>query len=119
ASAASESADPASTVTGNTPPAVPARLLGAHMPTAGGLYKSLRAGKEITCSAVQLFTSSPRQWSHPPLSTEEVAAFHAARAETGIAFTCAHDSYLINLAAPASDVLERSREAFRGELDRA
>ncbi|HZO87011.1 MAG TPA: deoxyribonuclease IV [Chthonomonadaceae bacterium] len=100
-------------------PAVPGRLLGAHMPTAGGLHKSLLAGKAIGCTAVQLFTSSPRQWSHPPLSAEEVAAFHAAREQTGIAFTVAHDSYLINLAAPAADVLERSRKAFRAELDRA
>jgi deoxyribonuclease-4 len=97
----------------------PKRLLGAHMPTAGGLRNSLLAGKEIGCTAVQLFTGSPRQWSHPPLADEEVAAFHAALEQTGIAFTAAHDSYLINLAAPTSDVLERSRHAFRGELDRA
>src|SRR5437762_1954807 len=97
----------------------PARLLGAHMPTAGGLHNSLLAGKEIGCTAVQLFTGSPRQWSHPPLAEEAVVAFHAARKETGIAFTVAHDSYLINLASPAADVLDRSCEAFRGELDLA
>jgi deoxyribonuclease-4 len=95
------------------------RLLGAHMPTAGGLAKSLTRGKEIGCTAVQLFTGSPRQWGHPPLKPEEIAAFQAAREATGIAFACAHDSYLINLAAPAPDVLERSRKAFRSELDRA
>lgn len=95
------------------------RLLGAHMPTAGGLEKSLLAGKEIGCTAVQLFTGSPRQWSHPPLAEERIAAFHAAREQTGIDFTVAHDSYLINLAAPMADLLERSRKAFRSELDRA
>src|SRR5579871_719420 len=79
---------------------VVARLLGAHMPTAGGLQKSLLAGKEIGCTAVQLFTGSPRQWSHPPLAEEEVAKFLSAREQTGIGFTVAHDSYLINLAAP-------------------
>ncbi len=101
------------------PQAVPTRLLGAHMPTAGGLHTSLLAGKAIGCSAVQLFTGSPRQWSHRPLSAEEVATFRDAHQQTGIAFLCAHDSYLINLASPAADVLERSRKAFRGELDRA
>ncbi len=95
------------------------RLLGAHMPTAGGLKLSLIAGKKIGCTAVQLFTGSPRQWSHPPLKEADIRAFHEARTETGMAFTVAHDSYLINLAAPSSDVLERSRDAFRGELDRA
>jgi deoxyribonuclease-4 len=30
-----------------------------------------------------------------------------------------HDSYLINLAAPESDIREKSIEAFRGEIERA
>lgn len=115
----SEGSDPAPAAAEAVAVSSPNRLMGAHMPTAGGLYKSLLAGKEIGCSAVQLFTGSPRQWSHPPLQEEAVAAFHAAREATGIAFTVAHDSYLINLAAPSADVLERSYKAFRGELDRA
>jgi deoxyribonuclease-4 len=89
------------------------------MPTAGGLKNALLEGKKIGCTAVQLFTSSPRQWNHPPLKEAEVAEFLAAREATGIAFVAAHDSYLINLAAPDPYVLERSRHAFRGELDRA
>ncbi len=89
------------------------------MPTAGGLHKSITAGQQIGCTAVQLFTGSPRQWSHAPLESEAIAAFQKARDASDIAFTVAHDSYLINLAAPAADVLERSRSAFRGELDRA
>jgi deoxyribonuclease-4 len=97
----------------------PKRPLGAHMPTAGGLHKSLIAGQAIGCTAVQLFTGSPRQWSHAPLEAEAIATFHKAREASDIVFTVAHDSYLINLAAPAADVLERSRNAFRGELDRA
>ena len=97
----------------------PQRPTGAHMPTAGGLHKALIAGQEIGCTAVQLFTGSPRQWSHPPLEAETIANFHKVRDASTIAFTVAHDSYLINLAAPANDVLERSRNAFRGELDRA
>lgn len=95
------------------------RLLGAHMPTAGGIHKSLIAGKEIGCSAVQLFTGSPRQWHHPPLDPEVAEQFRRTRDEHGIAFTVAHDSYLINLAAPDPDILDRSLKAFRRELDRA
>lgn len=95
------------------------RLLGAHMPTSGGMYKSLVSGKEIGCNAVQLFTGSPRQWAHPPLKEEEVEKFLKAKEDTGIRFTVAHDSYLINLAAPSEEVMEKSHKAFRGELDRA
>lgn len=95
------------------------RLIGAHMPTAGGLKNSLTAGLEIGCTAVQLFTGNPRQWSHPSLTDDEVREFRKTHEQTGIPFLVAHDSYLINLAAPAADVLERSRSAFRGELERA
>ena len=95
------------------------RLIGAHMPTSGGLYKSLTAGKEIGCTAVQLFTCSPRQWFHPALKQPDIEAFLEAKAETGVGFTAAHDSYLINLAAPSEEVLSKSKRAFRTELDRA
>lgn len=89
------------------------------MPTAGGLSNSLTGGKAIGCTAVQLFTGSPRQWHHPPLDPEVAAKFRQTQAETGIAVAVAHDSYLINLAAPDPDILDRSRKAFRRELDRS
>ena len=41
------------------------------------------------------------------------------REETGIEFACAHDSYLINLAAPNEETMAKSTKAFRSELDRA
>lgn len=96
-----------------------ARLMGAHMPTSGGLYKALISGKENGCTAVQIFTGSPRQWNHPPMKDETISAFREAREQTGIDSLIAHDSYLINLAAPSAEILERSKVAFHGELDRA
>jgi len=89
------------------------------MPTSGGLYKSLNSGKEIGCTAVQLFTCSPRQWNHPSLKPEDIKLFVEAIGSTGITFTVAHDSYLINLAAPSEEILEKSRKAFLSELERA
>ncbi|HEV2471741.1 MAG TPA: deoxyribonuclease IV [Chthonomonadales bacterium] len=96
----------------------PGRLIGAHMPTSGGIAKSLLAGKEIGCTAVQVFTCSPRQWSHAPLKDEDIASWRRAQEETEMAFTVAHDSYLINLATPSDEILQKSRHAFRDELDR-
>ena len=97
----------------------PGRMFGAHMPTAGGLHKSLLGGSGIGCDVVQLFTANPKQWTHAPLSAEIIKNFRDAQASTGIANTVAHDSYLINLAAPTPAVLEKSQIAFREELDRA
>ena len=94
-------------------------LLGAHMPTSGGVQNAIISGQEIGCAAVQLFTASPRQWKSPELKEETIAAFQKAKAASGVQRTVAHDSYLINLAAPEGEVREKSRAAFRAELERA
>lgn len=109
--------DVSQSFTGNQAPN--ARLIGAHMPTAGGIVNSLTTGQAIGCSAVQVFTCSPRQWNSPDLSPEVAAQFRQTQRELGIEFTVAHDSYLINLCAPDAAILERSCGAFRKELDRA
>lgn len=95
------------------------RLIGAHMPTTGGLHNALISGKAIGCSAVQLFTKSPKQWFGSAPSAEAVEKFQAVREETGILFVCAHDSYLINLASAAEEVMEKSLRAFTSELEYA
>ena len=94
-------------------------LLGAHMPTAGGLHTAIGSGKAIGCEAVQIFTASPRQWRSAPLSQTAVDAFRDACRTHGIDLVIAHDSYLINLAAPEGPVIEKSRVAFREEMERA
>ncbi len=95
-------------------------LLGAHMPTAGGHHNAITDGVAIGCRAVQIFTASPRQWRAPAIKPEMAEKFRVVVAASGLTKTVAHDSYLINLAAePGSDVLEKSRAAFRGEIERA
>jgi deoxyribonuclease-4 len=92
---------------------------GAHMPTAGGLYKSVTGGAKIGCEAVQLFTASPRQWNSPPLKKETIHTFRRAVEATGIGPLIAHDSYLINLATQDPALLQKSRNAFLEEMHRA
>lgn len=90
------------------------------MPTAGGHHNAITDGKAIGCETVQIFTASPRQWRASAISPELAQVFQNVVAESGITKTVAHDSYLINLAAePGSDVLVKSRIAFRGEIERA
>lgn len=95
-------------------------LLGAHMPTAGGHHNAITDGVAIGCRSVQIFTASPRQWRAPSIKPEMAEKFKEVVAESGLTKIVAHDSYLINLAAePGSEVLEKSRAAFRGEIERA
>lgn len=96
-----------------------ARLLGAHMPCVDKLPSTVVGGHAIGCTAVQLFTGSPKQWGHPPLEPAVIEKFHAVCEETQMPFVCAHDSYLINLAAPDPEILEKSLKAFARELERS
>ena len=99
---------------------MPARLIGAHMPTGKGLGDAVRRGKAIGCTAVQVFTSSPQQWKAKPVEDAQVADFRAALAETGIGegATVSHDSYLINLCAPDPEKRSMSLAGIKGEIGR-
>lgn len=92
--------------------------LGAHVSAAGGLAEAVRRGEALACSALQVFVKSPSQWRAKPLAAEDAQAFRAARAASGIGPVVAHAAYLINLAAPDGETLERSRAALADELDR-
>lgn len=96
----------------------PRTLVGAHMPTAGGIWNALTSGRDIGCDTVQLFTSSPQRWQHTPVADETVERFHETQVACGIRTVISHDSYLINLATPDVDLLERSVAAFQNELER-
>jgi deoxyribonuclease-4 len=98
---------------------MPRLRFGAHMPTAGGLYRAIHSGAAIDCDTVQLFTASPRQWASKPPDTAAIKRFRRAVEATGIGPLIAHDSYLINLAAKEPALLEKSRSAFLEEMGRA
>jgi len=93
-------------------------LLGAHRATVGGRHKALESGAEIGCRAVQIFTSSPRQWAPQPITDDDLAAWFATRRQTRLRWVVAHDSYLINLAAVDPEVRRKSITAFAEELAR-
>lgn len=94
-------------------------LLGAHRATSGGRHKAFDSGMAIGCRVIQIFTASPRQWASSPIAEADLAKWHAARAESSVELVVAHDSYLINLAAPDEDLRAKSAAAFSEELVRA
>lgn len=94
-------------------------LLGAHLPTSEGFEAALRQAQELHCNCLQIFSKSPRQWQAAPLDAAKAAAFRAAWQEAGLAPLVAHDSYLINLAAPDDTIREKSIRAMIDEVERA
>jgi len=93
-------------------------LVGAHVSSQGGVARAPARGVQVGASAIQLFTKTPSQWREPRLAADQVAAFRAAFAASGIAVVVAHDSYLINLASPRAGLRHRSMRCFAGELRR-
>jgi deoxyribonuclease IV len=94
-------------------------ILGAHFSTAGGLVNAVRTAVRFGCQTLQLFTKNTAQWNAPPLTAEVVKSFRAEAAAAKLVHLTAHDSYLINLAAPGDELFAKSVNAFVVEIERA
>ncbi len=92
--------------------------IGAHMSIAGGLSLAFGRGEKLGCTAIQVFTKNANRWQAKALTGEETAAFRLAWKTSPIGPVLAHDSYLINLAAPDQDVWHQSLAAFADEMQR-
>jgi deoxyribonuclease-4 len=94
-------------------------ILGAHQSIAGGYFRSVEIAAECGCDCVQLFTKNNNQWKAKALTDEDASKFQSALQTHQITHPLAHDSYLINLAAPDEEMWRKSLEAFAIELLRA
>ena len=93
-----------------------ALLVGAHVPVTGGLANAPGNGAAIGATAIQVFTSSQRQWKARALPAEDCAAFRAALPGSGVRHVMSHASYLVNLASPDPLLQEKSRATLAEEL---
>ena len=93
-------------------------ILGAHASIEGGLHTVFQTAQNDGSECIQLFSKPSQRWSVPALKKDEIQAFRDARAAAGNLPVLVHDSYLINLASPDPERLERSIEAYAEELRR-
>ena len=89
------------------------------MSIAGGYYKAVEAASRFAMSTVQIFTKNNNQWRAKELTDDDVTKFRRALTKLKIAHPIAHDSYLINLAAPDNELWKKSIDSFILELHRA
>ena len=82
--------------------------LGAHVSTAGGLYKCVENAKAIGAEAIQIFGASPRQWLARIPGKEEVKRYREAIDGSGVGPVYLHGAYLVNLASIAEAALVKS-----------
>lgn len=97
------------------------KYIGAHVSASGGVEQAVLRAVEIGANAFALFTKNQRQWKAPPLKAETIEKFkHFCQVHHFTADQILpHDSYLINLGSPEAEGLEKSRNAFIDEMERA
>ena len=96
----------------------PPRPWGAHISVAGGVEKAPERAQRVGATAIQIFTKNNNRWSGPPISAQAAERFREESHRRGVTTVASHVCYLINLASPKKDLLEKSREAFLDEIDR-
>jgi deoxyribonuclease-4 len=89
--------------------------IGRHLPTSGGLKKTLATIETLGCETVQIFVSNPQGWADPT-PRADAEDFVRGTAEAGIWPVVIHAKYLINLASPDPDHRERSARTLAREL---
>ena len=91
--------------------------IGAHVRGGGTLTPSLRAGEDIGATSIQIFTQSPRTWKPSLYAPEVLDAYYTAQvAHPTIHHTFCHATYLINLATPNPELLEKSQATLTHNL---
>jgi deoxyribonuclease-4 len=99
-------------------PGLPARPVGSHTKTAGGLAKAAlpyvdAAGSE----ALQVYVSNSRGWALPPGDPAQDTAFRDGCGERGLP-AYIHASLLVNLGSPTAVTVQRSVQTLEHALRR-
>ena len=91
--------------------------IGAQVRAGKGLVPALEHGAEIGAEVVQIFTQSPRVWKPYQYSPEVLSAYRQAQLEhPSVTSTYCHATYLINLASPDPELVDKSRVCLRANL---
>jgi deoxyribonuclease-4 len=93
--------------------------LGAHLGISNGFAEAIGEAGSLGAECVQIFSKSPQMWKGPPVSAVAAERFREAVRASSLRATAVHHGYLLNLASPKPEMLERSRAAFLDEIARA
>src|SRR3954468_7797350 len=101
------------------PPRLTSRRIGIHTSSAGGVQNAAERAYRLGCNTFQIFSSSPRQWAPYELGQPQCAEMNRLRAQYDLKPLVIHTNYLVNMASSNEVFLQKSMEAFRGEVERA
>jgi deoxyribonuclease-4 len=95
------------------------RRIGIHCSTSGGVETAAERAWRLGCNALQVFSSSPRQWAPYDLGTQQCEVMSSLREKYDLKPLAIHANYLINVAGAHPEFSRKSVAAFRGEVERA
>lgn len=101
------------------PPRLTSRRIGIHTSSAGGVQNAAERAYRLGCNTFQIFSSSPRQWAPYELGQPQCDEMNRLRAQYDLNPLVIHTNYLVNLAGSNELFLQKSMQAFRGEVERA
>jgi deoxyribonuclease-4 len=91
-------------------------LIGVHVSPSGGPAKAVERGVERGARSIQIFNQNPRQWKPREYSTEEVADFRSAMADSDVDALLIHAVYLLNPASEDADFREKTLASLTTSL---
>jgi deoxyribonuclease-4 len=85
--------------------------IGVHLRRQGrvGIHGALEGTRERGADCAQLFISNARAWAGPRVNDEDAAAFRSSWRDAGLGPVVAHAPYLVNIASPNREFLQKSR----------
>jgi deoxyribonuclease IV len=101
------------------PPKRTSRRIGIHTSSAGGVQNAAERAYRLGCNTFQIFSSSPRQWAPYELGQAQCDEMNRLRSRYDLKPLVIHTNYLVNLASSNELFLQKSMQAFRGEVERA
>ncbi len=101
------------------PPPLTSRRIGIHTSTAGGVELAAERAYRLGCNALQIFSSSPRQWKPFDLSRLQRETMCRLCGQYDLRPLVVHANYLINVAGANAEFRAKSIAAFRAEIERA
>lgn len=93
------------------------KYFGSHVSCAGGLENSIIAANSLDINTIQIHPTAPQQWNFKPFSPGVEDEFLKALESSTVQKVFFHAIYLINLATPDEDKLNRAKLSLRHYLD--
>ena len=94
-------------------------MIGATVPTTGGIHNAFKWGDKWGVQAVQFYLTLSRQWKVNQMTEDDKEKFREAWEDSSVKEVVAHIPYLVNLTSATRSTREKSIDRMIAEIDRA